>query len=1307
MQRNYEPLKAIETTDSNLYAAIAMSMLLPLVGNGDAFNGAFELLFGGSTTLAECRALRQALQNMNNHEVPGCLPGLINAYLRPRFASYCAERGLVAAQDDDYPFIQDTMAQMLGLTIQHHDLVSSPDASISYRAYPEPGQALHVLQQREGWQPLVDASRLPPELSARLFIIMPNITTTALAANAVGARPHYCAAFEGMVAGGITTLQDVLATLPTTSPQSDVFLTSRTIVLPHYSSRSNQPHDLSIRYENLDQIVQGVNEDVIRVNLRARQEFPEPWENSILHGAGGGAVAGVIVAGVATLATEYGLSFALGSLVLLEGVPLAAVITLVGIGIGSVGGVAAKHYGDQLLVAKQYLDDEQYVDAGIVLDEVFASSAFIQWTRSFFLSDEHQAIAHFYRAICYEKTTDSPQLTPHEPVSKTRVFEHYTQAASYAQKANREFIHFISNLCKLNLLRKSISRQSQNNNEDKEVFNNTLQSLTINRETAFQDLYSRLNDNMRLLTRVFSGDESLGLNKLAVANQFLNFDGFCMLRYLANGHGGLTDVLGLCVQGALLAKLHQTNPDDGLQPETKTLLISRLSNEEREASILNLTLASKKMTDAAKLLSELKIQYAARLSSDAALRGGIARVEDFILRFHAFCHPNGVFFKSAYKDIVDKLRISTERAQQILALTKHSIKFLNELERDFGHRIASIDAWLEELITPNGRFENKVNPNSGNTMLHYVIQIPFINDAPMIERIRNAAQSLKSQAYTRNHQEETPLFALKRKDDYHLNPVLCPSEVIKLGDELTQVEDYLQALQNNPSKTKHFLLMEGPAGTGKSEMVLEYLKSQQYCLHSWVDGDPEDKWVNGLKTRVIQFFKDAVSAARHNPLSRHILFVDEINSVCPELVGNPKNGTFNHRDIAEAFQKQVDALKSMNNICLVGTTNFPDLVAKAMLSRAKRVIFNLPDITNREKLLQHFFRDKRISNENISRTAALTEGWSPRAMRQISASNDTSVDEISEEILMNAFAQSTALFQSDFTRDYPNAEISLPTFRSNNMANPLAEFAVVSPEIRDQFEQMSNFLHNPDFYRGARMHVLLYGPPGGGKTTAIRAFSEGINYTFILIKAGIGLEEMRKLLQRAKTFNPAIIFIDEIDKIAFDGSPFRELLQEEMDGFHRNNIVFVGATNYLERIPEPVIDRFIPTYMAPFAPEQRGQLIATELRTQLARLDLYFVLEPNFERELANGCLHLAQVTQGQSLRVINRSIILFFGDLRARQNTNPGIQIVVRLQNLIAILRPRANAMQNPHVLFQQQAMNMNQDVQNGVVETINRLHA
>ena len=35
------------------------------------------------------------------------------------------------------------------------------------------------------------------------------------------------------------------------------------------------------------------------------------------------------------------------------------------------------------------------------------------------------------------------------------------------------------------------------------------------------------------------------------------------------------------------------------------------------------------------------------------------------------------------------------------------------------------------------------------------------------------------------------------------------------------------------------------------------------------------------------------------------------------------------------------------------------------------------------------------------------------------------------------------------------------------------------------------------------MHTLMYGPPGGGKTTAIRNFCEEMNLPFIVIKSGI------------------------------------------------------------------------------------------------------------------------------------------------------------------------------------------------------------
>ena len=80
------------------------------------------------------------------------------------------------------------------------------------------------------------------------------------------------------------------------------------------------------------------------------------------------------------------------------------------------------------------------------------------------------------------------------------------------------------------------------------------------------------------------------------------------------------------------------------------------------------------------------------------------------------------------------------------------------------------------------------------------------------------------------------------------------------------------------------------------------------------------------------------------------------------------------------FQRQVDALKGIGNIVLIGTTNFPEIIALAMLERAHRILFSFPDIIAREKLLQHFFREKRIDPQHMTRMAKLTPGWTSRPL---------------------------------------------------------------------------------------------------------------------------------------------------------------------------------------------------------------------------------------------------------------------------------------------------------------------------------------
>jgi ATP-dependent metalloprotease FtsH len=149
-----------------------------------------------------------------------------------------------------------------------------------------------------------------------------------------------------------------------------------------------------------------------------------------------------------------------------------------------------------------------------------------------------------------------------------------------------------------------------------------------------------------------------------------------------------------------------------------------------------------------------------------------------------------------------------------------------------------------------------------------------------------------------------------------------------------------------------------------------------------------------------------------------------------------------------------------------------------------------------------------------------------------------------------------------------------------------------------ELRELAQFLGDPERFRklGARIPkgVLLYGPPGCGKTLLARAVAgeSGASFysisgsDFVEMYVGVGAARVRELFKEARENAPAIVFIDEIDAVARkrrsspasgegsgeeQGQALNQLLTE-MDGFSSDEgTIVIAATNRPDELDQALL----------------------------------------------------------------------------------------------------------------------------------------
>ena len=420
------------------------------------------------------------------------------------------------------------------------------------------------------------------------------------------------------------------------------------------------------------------------------------------------------------------------------------------------------------------------------------------------------------------------------------------------------------------------------------------------------------------------------------------------------------------------------------------------------------------------------------------------------------------------------------------------------------------------------------------------------------------------------------------------------------------------------------VLLYGPPGCGKTffaqatagEFGLRFLRVP---LESAVSKD-----VGGMLAAMSRVFGEARA---RTPC---LLLFDEFDAIASK---REEFVTIQDQQMVNALLEQLDVHRDVPGLLIVAATNRFEDLDPAVIRDGRfdyKVRVPEPDFEARWEILRVLLNNRpHARGINTAQLARDLEGFSVARIQGL----------VNEAALLAMDAG------TPIARRHLRAAYRAQTRANRYGGTTLGWDDLILPSAtKRKLQSIEKFIENPQLARRLGVAppsgILLFGPPGTGKTTIARVLAAETDASFLAVNAadifskwlGDSEREVKALFARARERLPAIVFIDEIDAVAerrgeaLSGADHARnavvnTFLAEMDGIDSSaRIVVIGATNRSELLDDALV-----------RPGRLGEAIEIplpELTDRLAMLKLFskkMRLDPSVDLE------HLATRTEGAS----------------------------------------------------------------------------